>query len=670
VTVPALAAAQTAAVVTGPARLVWLLPVLPLAGFVVGILFGRRLRGAAGWIATLLVFASFGLAVAALADLARLPEDGRTVIVHGYQWFAGVAFDLRFDPLSATLALIITGIGGLIHLYSIGYMAGDDRRGTYFAYLNLFVAAMLVLVLGQNFLVTFLGWEGVGLCSYLLIGFWYNRRLETVVPSVDGAPDHRFEVSAPAAAKKAFVANRVGDVGFLLAMFLIFTKVGSLDYDRVFDAANFGPGAALAGGVATAVALLLFLACTGKSAQIPLFTWLPDAMAGPTPVSALIHAATMVTAGVFLIARTHVIFEASPAAGATVTLIGAATALLAALIAVAQDDIKRILAYSTVSQLGYMFLAVGLGPIGYVAAIFHLLTHAFFKAQLFLGAGSVMHANDEDTDVKNFGALARAMRVTWITMAVSWLAIIGIIPFSGYWSKEQVLFSAIAHGGVGTLAWVVGFVTAGITAFYMSRLFFLTFHGTARWPEGRHPHESPPIMTVPLVVLAVGAAVAGAFNLSEDGGVLARFLHPVFFAAGEEAPSTAGAPPGWLLSVLTVGLAVVAAAFAWSVYGAERFSWKALRARWAGLYLALAEKLHVDEAYEWLTVRVGGKLADLLAGPVERGLDGTVTGVGTGIGILAGRWRRLQNGLVRSYAVGVLAGAVLLLAFLIFQGIR
>jgi NADH-quinone oxidoreductase subunit L len=668
VTVTALAAAQAATTAPGAARLVWLLPVLPLAGFVLNLLFGRRLRGAAGWVATLMVVAAFAAAVAALADLISLPAESRKIVLHGYDWFAGVSLDLRFDPLSATLALVITGIGSLIHLYSIGYMRGDDRPGTYFAYLNLFVAAMLTLVLGQNFLVTFLGWEGVGLCSYLLIGFWYDRRLLTVRPSVDAKPVHELEISAPAAAKKAFVANRVGDVGFLLAMFLIYRQVGSLDYDRVLDAANFAPGAALAGGIATAVALLLFLACTGKSAQIPLYTWLPDAMAGPTPVSALIHAATMVTAGVFLIARTHVIFQASPGASATVTLIGAATALLGALIAIGQDDIKRILAYSTVSQLGYMFLAVGLGPIGYVAAIFHLVTHAFFKAQLFLGAGSVMHANDDDTDIKDFGGLSKVMRVTWITMAVSWLAIIGIIPFSGYWSKEQVLASAIEHGGVGTIAWVVGFVTAGITAFYMSRMFFLTFHGRARWPRGRHPHESPALMTIPLVLLAIGAAVAGALNLSPHAGILARFLEPVF---GHAPEVPAGAPPTWLLATLTVGLAAVGAVFAWFVYGAQRFSWRALRARWAGLYQLLAGKLYVDEVYEFFTVTLGRAVSALLAVRVDRqGIDGAVGGVGAGVVALAGRWRRLQNGLVRSYAVGVLAGAVLLLAFLVIQGIR
>ncbi|HEY8556027.1 MAG TPA: proton-conducting transporter membrane subunit, partial [Actinomycetes bacterium] len=371
------------------------------------MLFGQRLRALAGWVATLAVAAAFVVAVAALLELLAQPGDARTQILRGSEWFTSgdlrVAFDLRWDPLSATMALVVTGVSSLIHLYSIGYMADDERRETFFAWLNLFVASMLVLVLAQNFLVMFLGWEGVGLCSYLLVGFWFNRRLLLVNPLgrlVEGEPDDTREVWAPPAAKKAFLANRIGDVGFLLAMFLVFATVGSLDFDVVF-----GRAGSLASGTATAIALLLFMACTGKSAQFPLYVWLPDAMAGPTPVSALIHAATMVTAGVFLVARTHVIFEASGTAQTVVVLVGAGTALLAALIAIGQDDIKKILAYSTVSQLGYMFIGVGLGPIGYAAGMFHLVTHAFFKAQLFLGAGSVMHGNDEDTDIKHFGGL-------------------------------------------------------------------------------------------------------------------------------------------------------------------------------------------------------------------------------------------------------------------------
>jgi NADH-quinone oxidoreductase subunit L len=629
-------------------RLVWLVPLLPLAGFAVNTLVGRRLRQAAGWLATLLMAAAFAITVAALLELLGRDAGARVSILRGYQWFVSgnlrVAFDLRVDQLSVTLALVVTGVGFLIHLYSIGYMAGDPRRGTYFAWLNLFAAAMLVLVLAQNFLVMFLGWEGVGLCSYLLIGFWFTRS------------------EVPPAAKKAFIANRIGDVGFLIAMFLIFATFGSLDFDRVFGGAGN-----VAAGTATAIALLLFLACTGKSAQIPLYVWLPDAMAGPTPVSALIHAATMVTAGVFLVARTHVLFEASSAAATTVVVIGALTALLAAVIATAQDDIKRILAYSTVSQLGYMFIAVGLGPIGYAAGIFHLVTHAFFKAQLFLGAGSVMHGNDDSTDIKEFGGLRRLMPITFVTTMAAWLAIIGFPFTAGFYSKDQILGAAFDHGGIGTAAWAIGVLTAGLTGFYMSRLVFLTFFGERRWPQGRHPHESPPVMTVPLVVLGL-LALIGGFTLSTFTGVGGRiqdFLEPVLGPVPETGATILNAV--WLSVIATV-LAFLGAGVAWYVYLSGRVSWLELRTRFAGAWRVVAGKLYVDELYEFFTVRLGGALVTFLAGPVDTGvIDGAVEGVAHAVGDGASRGRRLQTGLVRTYAVGVLGGAVLLLAFLVFR---
>jgi NADH-quinone oxidoreductase subunit L len=622
--------------------------VLPLAGFAVNTLVGRRLRAAAGWLATLLMFAAFAVAVAALLELLTRSADNREAVLRGYDWFVSgnlrVALDLRWDQLSATLALVVTGVGALIHLYSIGYMAADDRRGTYFAWLNLFAAAMLTLVLAQNFLVMFLGWEGVGLCSYLLIGFWYTR------PEV------------PAAAKKAFIANRIGDVGFLLAMFLIFAKFGSLDFDQVF-----GRVSGLAGGAATAIALLLFLACAGKSAQIPLYVWLPDAMAGPTPVSALIHAATMVTAGVFLVARTHALFEASSSAQVVVVVIGAATALLAAVIAIGQDDIKRILAYSTVSQLGYMFIAVGLGPIGYVAGIFHLVTHAFFKAQLFLGVGSVMHGNDDATDIKQFGGLRKLMPITFLTTMAAWLAIIGLPFTSGFYSKDQILGAAFDHGGVGLFAWAVGVLTAGLTGFYMSRLVFLTFFGERRWPQGRHPHESPPVMTLPLVVLGLLALVAGAWlsTFTGVGGRIQDFLEPVFGPPPEVASPALSAVS---LSVIATAVAFCGVGIAWYLYGSGRVQWLALRERYAAAWRVVAGKLYVDELYELLTVKLGGALARFAAGPVDQGvIDGTVNGVAREVAAAAGRGRRLQTGFVRTYAVGVLGGAVLLLAFLVLR---
>jgi NADH-quinone oxidoreductase subunit L len=652
---------------TGAVRLLWLLPLLPLAGFVVNVLFGQRLRRLAGWIATLAVAAAFAVAVAAFLELLSHEAEARTQVLRGYAWFTSgdlrVAFDLRWDPLSAVMALIVTGVSSLIHLYSIGYMEHDERRETFFAWLNLFVAAMLTLVLAQNFLVMFLGWEGVGLCSYLLVGFWFNRAMLVVNPLgrlVPGQPDDTHEVWAPPAAKKAFLANRIGDVGFLLAMFLVFATVGSLDFDDVF-----GQAANLAGGTATAIALLLFVACTGKSAQFPLYVWLPDAMAGPTPVSALIHAATMVTAGVFLVARTHSIFEASGTAQTVVVAVGALTALLAALIAIGQDDIKRILAYSTVSQLGYMFIGVGLGPIGYAAGMFHLVTHAFFKAQLFLGAGSVMHGNDDDTDVKHFGGLRAVMPVTFLTTLAAWAAIVGVPFTAGFYSKDQVLAAAFDHGGAARLAWVVGVLTAGLTAFYMSRLLFLTFFGRPRWPEGRHPHESPPVMTVPLVVLGLLALVAG-FALSTftgEGGRFQRFLEPVL---GHEAHEGTSAAAFWLSAVAT-GAAAVGAAAAWALYGRE-VDWLALRRRYAGPWRALADRLYVDQAYEFFTVTLGRAAAAFLARTVDqRGIDGAVNGVAELVGDAARSGRRLQSGLVRSYALATLGGAVLIVAFLVFR---
>jgi NADH-quinone oxidoreductase subunit L len=621
--------------------------VLPLAGFAVNTLFGRRLGRLSGWLATALLAASFGIAVAAFFELLGRDAASRTAILRGYDWFLSgnlrVAVDLRWDQLSATLALVVTGVGSLIHFYSIGYMAADRRRGTYFAWLNLFAAAMLILVLAQNFLVMFLGWEGVGLCSYLLIGFWFTR------PEV------------PAAAKKAFIANRIGDVGFLLAMFLIFAKFGSLDFDQVFRHVS-----GVAGGALTAIALLLFLACTGKSAQIPLFVWLPDAMAGPTPVSALIHAATMVTAGVFLVARTHVLFEASSSAQAVVVVIGALTALVAAIAAIGQDDIKRILAYSTVSQLGYMFIAVGLGPIGYVAGIFHLVTHAFFKAQLFLGVGSVMHGNDDATDIKEFGGLRKLMPITFATTIAAWLAIIGFPFTSGFYSKDQILGAAFDHGGIGLFAWVVGVVTAGLTGFYMSRLVFLTFFGERRWPEGRHPHESGPVMTAPLVVLGLLALVAGALlsTFTGVGGRIQNWLEPLL-GAPPEVPSLGRAAA---LSVVATAIAFAGVGVAWYLYGGPVARWEGFRARWAAGLRALAAGLYVDRAYELVTVRLGGALTSFLAGPVDtRVIDGAVNGVAHEVGEAARRGRLVQSGFVRSYAVGVLGGAVLLLAFLVLR---
>ncbi len=628
---------------SGVLQLAWLLPLLPLAGFLINLLVGRLLGAASPWLAIGTVTTSFVFTVALLIQLLGLDPAARTVLYRGPEWFAGAAYDLRLDPLSVTLALVITGVGALIHLYSVGYMHGDDRQSQYFAYLNLFVASMLVLVLSENLLVTFLGWEGVGVCSYLLIGFWWGR------PGV-----------APAA-KKAFIANRIGDAGFLVALFLLYREVGSFGITEILAAVD---GLTLA--VATAVALLLLLAAVGKSAQIPLYVWLPDAMAGPTPVSALIHAATMVTAGVYLIARLNPLYQAAPAAQTTVLLIGAATALLAAVIATAQHDIKRVLAYSTISQLGYMFVAVALGPLGAALAVFHLVTHACFKAQLFLGAGSVMHGNGDETDLRRFGGLRRAMPWTWATMLVSTLAIIGIPPLSGYFSKEHILAAAIGHGTAGQIAWALGFAAAVFTAFYMARMFFLTFHGRPRWPEGHQPHESPAVMVIPLVVLAALAAVAGILGLEKEGGALQTFLAPVF-AGQPEAPLNLPVPE-LVLAALTVGVSLVAVGVAWLRYG-RAYDVAAAERRAPALRRTVLAGFQVDRFYELFTVRLGGLLARTLDVLDRRVVGAAPDGLAAGVRAAGGRARLLQTGLVRSYALLLLVGVVLVAAALVLQGV-
>src|SRR4051812_39859041 len=502
--------------------LAWLIPVFPAVGAVVLLLFGKRIgEPKAGWIGTAMIGLSFVASVVAFFALRSLSPETRSNVSQGFTWIQAGTFrvDFRFlvDPLSSTMTLFVTGVGTLIHLYSIGYMHGDARFSRFFAYLNLFAASMLVLVLGSSFLLTFLGWEGVGLCSYLLISFWFERN------------------SAAVAGKKAFITNRVGDFGFMLAMFLIFQKLGTLDYSALGGAEKLPQSAV------TAIALLLFVGAMGKSAQLPLHIWLPDAMEGPTPVSALIHAATMVTAGVFLVVRAHPFFEASNHAGAVVAWIGAITALFAATVAIVQNDIKRVLAWSTISQLGYMFLAAGVGA--YSAAMFHMVTHAFFKALLFLGAGSVIHALRDEQDMRRMGGLRKFMPITAATFIAGWLAIAGVFPFSGFWSKDEIL--ARVWFDHSYALWAIGLVGALLTAFYMTRQVYLVFYGDERWhtaevppgtaaaarseppvlhdesPTTAHaqtdahgePHDAPWTMTVPLVALAGLATIGGGINL-------------------------------------------------------------------------------------------------------------------------------------------------------------
>jgi NADH-quinone oxidoreductase subunit L len=621
--------------------LVSLVLLLPLGGTVLLFGLGKRIgEPVAGWLATATVAASFVLAAIAGVDFLEGGAHGE--VVTWFSWLPAFGVDAAFlwDPLSAVMTLVVTGVGALIHLYSVGYMHGDPGFGRFFAYMNLFVTSMLILVLADNFAVLFVGWELVGLSSYLLISFWYERP------------------SAASAGKKAFVVNRVGDVGFIVALMLVFAAFGTFTFEEVFERAPDVLGT----GTATAITLLLLMGAAGKSAQLPLYVWLPDAMEGPTPVSALIHAATMVTAGVYMVARTGALFELAPVSAGTVATVGAVTALYAATIAVAQRDIKRVLAYSTISQLGYMFLAVG--SAAYVAGIFHLMTHAFFKALLFLGAGSVIHALNGEQDMRRMGGLARVMPVTFATMLVAWLAISGIPPFSGFWSKDEILGVVFNRGGAWVALWAIGLATAVLTAGYMARLMYLTFFGERRWPEGTHAHESPSVMTGPLVVLAGAALVGGLVNTPWRLG-LEHFLEPAF-----ERVSLAHPPEGatlWILAIVTAGLAVLAIGFVARRYARperrpseEGAGWELLR---SGYY--------VDDAYGAIFVGMGGRLANWLAGDVDqRGIDGLANGVGK-LTQAMGKWLRpLQTGYVRTYGLALMAGAVALLGwFLVRAGV-
>ncbi len=616
-------------------ELVWLVPALPLVGAVVNLFGGRRLGRLSGALASALTVAAFAVAIGVLLDLLSLPAEHRVYVSHLYEWVVSGGFtaaaDLRVDPLSVTMMLVVTGVGSLIHIYSIGYMAGDPREGRFFAYMNLFVFFMLTLVLAQNFLLLYLGWEGVGLCSYLLIGFWYER------------------LSASNAAKKAFITTRIGDTFMLSGVALILLRLGSLDFSKVLTE---GIARVQPSGVFTVIALLLLGGAIGKSAQVPLHVWLPDAMEGPTPVSALIHAATMVTAGVYLVARTHVLFEVSGVALTVVLLVGLVTALYAATAALGQDDIKRVLAYSTISQLGFMFFALGMRA--YAAAIFLLVVHAFYKALLFLSAGSVMHGMDGETDLKRMGNLRRVMPITTVMFLVGALAISGIPPFAGFFAKDHILAYASQSGR--PVAYVVATIAAVFSALYIARLIFLTFFGRERY-EG-HPHESPPVMTVPLALLAVGAVVGGVLGLAQEGGRLERFLDPVL-----PAPQNGVAGLSELtLSAIAVGVAVAAIALAWYLYASER--WVGARAAAPGLQSFLARGWYVDDAYARTLVPAGLLVGRSLAFGMDRGVvDGIVNGVGRVTQWFAGVGRRVQTGLVRNYALAFLVGVIALFVY-------
>ena len=654
--------------------LVWLIPLFPLLGFTTILLFGRRLgEPLAGYLATAAVFASFAATVAIYVDMLGKDAHDRADTVTLWSWVPvgelQVDFAFLADELSILMCLFVTGIAGLIHLFAVGYMHGDPKFSKFFLYLNLFVLSMTVLVLGENLLVTFLGWEGVGTCSYLLISFWHRRE------------------SAATAGKKAFVTNRVGDWGVMMAMFLAFSAVGSLSYTVLNDSAEAG---GLTQGTASAIGIFLLIGAAGKSAQLPLYLWLPDAMEGPTPVSALIHAATMVTSGVFLLTRINPVltvgFDWVPT---TIAWVGAITAIFAATIAVAQNDIKKVLAYSTVSQIGYMVLAVGTGA--YVAAIFHMVTHAAFKALLFLGAGSAIHGMNDEQDMRKMGALRKFMPITAGTFIVGWLAIIGIPPFSGFWSKDEILLYAL---GDSTALYIIGVATAILTAYYMTRQVIMVFFGEARWtshanedeaPEveadeepvethGAHgefkPHESPPVMWIPLVVLAVLAAIGGVLNLpalfglDESGPAhqLEEWLHPIIGFGEADIHDTFAYDHKYLLVGIAIAAAVIGLTLAWLVYSKHRL--KAIEPT------ILAEGWYYDQSISDFVGGPGTAAFDATAAFDQQVVDGAVNGVGTAVVATAKSASTTQTGNMRTYAGYIGIGAALLLAwFVIFRGI-
>ena len=615
----------------------WLLIALPLLGAGTLILFGKRIgEPAAGWLASAFVLIPF--VIAAVLTVPFL-NDGEPETVFLFEWIpmVGANASLLWDPLAALMTLIVTGVGSLIHIYSVGYMHGDERYPRFFGYMNLFIASMLTLVLADNFGLMFVGWELVGLSSYLLISFWFTKP------------------SAAAAGKKAFIVNRIGDWGFLVALMLIFAAFGTLNFGVVFGEAD----SLLSVGMATAITLLLFVGAAGKSAQIPLYIWLPDAMEGPTPVSALIHAATMVTAGVYMIARSAALFGLAPVTLVIVASVGALTALLAATIAIGQRDIKRVLAYSTISQLGYMIMAVGL--TAFTAGIFHLMTHAFFKALLFLGAGSVIHAMANEQDMWKMGGVRKYMRITFVTMVIGWLAIGGLFPLSGFWSKDEILGAAFVKGGFFFILWFIGILTALLTAFYMTRLMILTFFGEKRWDEDVHPHESPPTMTVPLIILAVLSAGAGLLNTPVRLG-LEHFLEPTFGAVEQVHP-----PEGitlWVLALASLVVVIIGIVIAYFRYGRGE-----LPTEEGGYWAAALNGYGVDDFYGAVIVAPGKAIATWLAKVFDpKVIDGAVNGLGYATRSFGSTMRVLQTGWVRSYAVGIVAGALGVVLWLLWQG--
>lgn len=631
---------------------IWIVPLCPLLGAALNCFFGRRYsKAAAGQIAIGAMLVAFLTAVAMTGTF--LAGNAQPVQVTLYTWIASGNFSANvsflIDGLSCTLMLVVSGVGLLIHIYSTGYMHDEADYARYFTYLNLFVGAMLILILADNYLLMFVGWEGVGLCSYLLIGFWYTRK------------------SASDAGKKAFIVNRIGDFGFMLAVLLMFVTFQTTDMLHVQHA--LGDGTQFSPGLLTAIALLLFVGAIGKSAQIPLYVWLPDAMEGPTPVSALIHAATMVTAGVYMIARSSVLFTLAPTAATIVALVGIVTALFAATMALTATDIKRVLAYSTVSQLGYMIFAVGIGA--YAAGVFHLVTHAFFKALLFLGAGSVIHALHDEQDMRRMGGLRSVLPTTHWTMLVATLAIAGIFPLAGFWSKDEILASAMKSGGINIVWWILGAITAFLTAFYMFRLYYMTFHGESRLaPEvAAQAHESPPSMRAPLMVLAVLSILGGlVLGIPPEHGALHRFLEPVF----HRAVALSGHHHQFsfidiVLMLVSLAIAVAGWRMAYRFYVQQPELPAQWAQRWQGLYTLSVNKYNVDEGYAKAVINPIYHLSVALWKWVDdQILDGIVNTVGSivdGFSSVGKLW--VQTGYVRTYALWVTIGALGVLWFIV-----
>jgi len=640
---------------------IYLAVIFPLIGFLINGLFGRKIKNEIiiGTIGSSTVGLAFIISFGAFLQTLSLPVDQRANTVELFTWLSANGLNIKFaylvDQLSLTMSLIVTGVGFLIHVYSIGYMQGDKGFWRFFAYLNLFIFAMMNLVLGDNFVVLFLGWEGVGLCSYLLIGFWYDKKFE--------------KGTTADAAKKAFIVNRIGDFGFLLGIFLIYLTFDSLNFNEVFSKAQ---SLSFNETTFSLIALFLFIGATGKSAQIPLYVWLPDAMAGPTPVSALIHAATMVTAGVYMVSRASILFASAPSIMMLIAVIGLLTALFAASIGLVQNDIKKVLAYSTISQLGYMFLAAGVGAFS--ASIFHVMTHAFFKALLFLGAGSVIHGMHEEQNIQNYGGLKKYMPKTYATFLIAALAISGFPGLSGFFSKDEILWYAYANGGF--IFWLIGALTAMLTAFYVFRLFSLTFLGEERFDHHKvHPHESPSVMTIPLIILAVLSVIGGYVGIpeifsGENGNLFEKWLAPVYEPA-EQKIMHYGFHTHFqeiLLMTISVILALSAIYFALYVYTKNKNIAENISLRFRKFYNLLLNKYYVDEIYDAAIVKpiVTGSEKVLWKFTDSFIIDGIVNGVAKIIAIISESIRKIQTGIAQLYAFIIVAGIAAVLLWIIF----